>query len=169
MLALEKKTGKEIWKASSPDDRGAGHSSIVPSDIGGTRVYVQMTDNGAIGVRANDGKVLWTSPATGTAVIPTPIVRGDLVFFSVAYDKGGALLRQIPTGNGDVNIERIYGLEKALNNKHGGVVLVGEFLYGDTNDSHSPFCAELMTGKVRWKGRPSGRGSVSITAADGHL
>src|SRR5207253_6087599 len=46
------------------------------------------------------------------------------------------------------------GLEKALNNKHGGVVLVGDFLYGDTNDAGTPFCAELMTGKIRWKARP---------------
>jgi len=73
MLALEKKTGKEIWKASSPDDVGAGHASIVPSQVDGTRVYVQMTASGALGVRANDGKVLWTSPVPrSTAVIPTP-------------------------------------------------------------------------------------------------
>ena len=36
-------------------------------------------------------------------------------------------------------------------NKHGGVVLVGNYVYGDTEDSGIPFCAELMTGKIMWK------------------
>jgi outer membrane protein assembly factor BamB len=56
-----------------------------------------------------------------------------------------------------------------LNNKHGGIVLVGDFLYGDTNDSGTPFCAELMTGQVRWKERGSGKGSAAVISADGHL
>jgi hypothetical protein len=47
--------------------------------------------------------------------------------------------------------------------------LVGDYLYGDTDASGIPFCAELMTGDIKWKERGSGRGSVAITAADGHL
>ena len=54
-------------------------------------------------------------------------------------------------------------------NKHGGVVLVGDYVYGDTDDSGVPFCAELMTGHIMWKHRGSGRGSASMAAADGHL
>src|SRR5690606_3113277 len=115
------------------------------------------------------GKVLWTYPIDRTtAVIPTPIVRGDLVFFSAGYNRGGALLRQVDSDDG-VKVEEVYPLKTALNNKHGGVVLVGEHLYGDNNDSGSPWCAEFKTGKVLWKGRGSGRGSAAVTYADGHL
>ena len=66
-------------------------------------------------------------------------------------------------------MEVIYPLKSALTNKHGGIVLVGDYLYGDTDSSGIPFCAELITGDVKWKERGSGRGSVAITAADGHL
>jgi outer membrane protein assembly factor BamB len=170
MVALNKKTGEEIWKAASPGDRGAGHASVVISEVGGTRVYVNTTAGGALGVRAEDGQLLWTYPIDRTtAVIPTPIVRGDLVFFTAGYNRGGALLRQVPGDNGQVKAEEIYPLNTDLNNKHGGVILVGDHLYGDSNDGGMPFCAELMTGKIVWKERGPGKRSASVTAADGHL
>jgi outer membrane protein assembly factor BamB len=170
MVALNKKTGETIWKTAVTNDRGAGHASIVISQVGNTRVYVQTTAGGEIGVRAKDGKLLWAYPIDRTtAVIPTPIVRGDLVFFTAGYGRGGALLRQVPTPDGGVNVEDVYPLQKALANKHGGVVLVGNFLYGDTDSSGTPFCAEFLTGKVRWKKRGSGRGSAAVAYADGHL
>lgn len=170
MVALDKKTGDKVWTATVPNDRGAGHASMVTSEIGGTRVYVQTTAGGALGVRAKDGKVLWTFPIDRTtAVIPTPIVRGDLVFFSAGYGRGGALLRQVGNPEGEVKIDQVYGLQTALNNKHGGIVLVGDQLYGDTDSAGTPWCADLMTGKVRWKQRGSGSGSAAIGYADGHL
>ena len=48
-------------------------------------------------------------------------------------------------------------------------MLVGDYLYGDSEDRGIPFCAELMTGEVKWKSRGSGSDSASIVAADGHL
>jgi glucose dehydrogenase len=126
MVALDKKTGKEIWKCPMKDCRGAGHSSIVISKVGNRKVYVQTTASGAVGVDAASGKLLWSFPIDQTtAVIPTPIVRGDLVFFSAGYRRGGALLKQVATADG-VKMEEIYGLKQDLANKHGGLVLVGD-------------------------------------------
>jgi outer membrane protein assembly factor BamB len=169
LACLDKKTGRTIWTASVPEDRGAGHASIVVAEIGSTRVYVTTTAGGALGVRASDGKVLWTYPIDRTtAVIPTPIIRGDLVFFTAGYGRGGALLKQSASGDG-VKVEEVYGLNPDLTNKHGGVVLVGDFLYGDSDDKGTPWCAELASGRIRWKQRGSGRGSASVTYADGRL
>lgn len=170
MVALNKKNGEEIWKAASPGDRGAGHASAVISQVGPTRVYVNTTAGGALGVRAQDGQLLWTYPIDKTiAVIPTPIIRDDLVFFTAGYNRGGALLRQVPGDNGKVKAEVVYPLNTDLHNKHGGVILVGDHLYGDSGDQGTPFCAELMTGKIVWKERGPGKKSASVTAADGHL
>ncbi len=170
MVALDKRTGELRWSTSRPDDRGAGHSSIVITHVAGTKVYVQSTGSGAMGVRASDGKLLWTFDIEHTtAVIPTPIVRDDLVFFVAGYGRGGALLRQVPGTTGEVSIEAVYPLKKELGNKHGGVVLVGDYLYGDSEDRGVPWCAEFLTGEVKWKGRGSGHDSASVAAADGHL
>ncbi|MCS6852181.1 MAG: PQQ-like beta-propeller repeat protein [Gemmataceae bacterium] len=168
MVALNKRDGSLIWAASVPNDRGAGHASAVVAEIGGIRVYVQTSASGAFAVRASDGKFLWHYPFGATAVIPTPIVRGDLVFVDAGYGTGGALLKQIPDGD-SVKMEVVYPLKRELNNKHGGIVLVGDYIYGDTDANGVPWCAEFLTGTVRWKQRGSGSGSASITYADGHL
>ena len=167
MLALDKTTGKVLWSTARAEDRGAGHASIVISEVGGVKVYVQTTGSGALGVRAEDGKLLWSYPIDKTtAVIPTPIVRDDLVFFSAGYKRGGALLQQVPTADKGVEIKEIYPLQTRLANKHGGVVLVGDYLYGDSDDAGIPFCADFQTGEVKWQKRGSGKGSASVAAAD---
>jgi outer membrane protein assembly factor BamB len=169
MVALDKKSGKPLWSCPLPGCRGAGHASIVVAEVKGRRVYVQTTASGAMGVDAKTGVLLWTYPIDQTtAVIPTPIVRDDLVFFAAGYGRGGALLRQVPDGGG-MKVEEVYGLNRELANKHGGIVLVGDHLYGDSDDKGIPFCAELMTGKVVWKQRGSGRNSAALAAADGHV
>jgi len=98
MVAMDKKSGNPIWSASKSGIKGAGHASIVISNVGGVKIYVQTTAGSAIGVRAEDGKVLWDYEISATAVIPSPIVRGGLVFIVAGYGKGGALLKQVPAG-----------------------------------------------------------------------
>ncbi|HMO34414.1 MAG TPA: hypothetical protein PKA06_00085 [Gemmatales bacterium] len=103
-------------------------------------------------------------------MIPTPIIKGDLVLAAAGYGKGAALLRQIPDGEG-VKIEVLYDYKKELCNKHGGIVLVDDYIYGCADDKNIVYCANLTTGEVEagWKARGSGKGSIAITAADGHL
>jgi outer membrane protein assembly factor BamB len=166
MVALNKLTGEMVWQVVRPEDRGAGHASIVISTVGGRKVYVQSTGSGPMGV-SDEGKLLWTYDIDKTtAVIPTPIVRGDLVFFTAGYGRGGALLKQVPS-EGGIKIDELYPLNTKLGNKHGGVVLVGDYLYGDSEDRGIPFCADLMTGEVKWTNRGPGRGSAAVCAADG--
>jgi hypothetical protein len=170
VVALDKKSGRPIWACPVPNDPGAGHASIVSAEVGRRRVYVTTTAGGAIGIDAQTGKLLWTYPIDKTtAVIPTPIVKGDLVFFSAGYKRGGALLRQVPGPGGAVTVEQVYPLNTELANKHGGIVLVGDHLYGDSDDKGIPFCAELETGKIVWKERGSGRNSACVAAGDGHV
>ncbi|MEY4181163.1 MAG: hypothetical protein RLY70_4738 [Planctomycetota bacterium] len=168
MVAVNKLTGETVWTTARAGDRGAGHASIVIADIGGTRVYVTTTGSGAMGVRATDGKLLWSYEIDRTtAVIPTPIVRGELVFFAAGYKRGGALLKQVAQPENLVNVEEVYPIKTSLANKHGGIVLVGDHLFGDSDDAGVPFCANLMSGEIVWKERGSGRGSAAFAAADG--
>jgi outer membrane protein assembly factor BamB len=172
LVALDKKTGEPVWKTPVPGNTGAGHSSIVVAEVGKMRVLVQCTSSSVVGVRPDDGKLLWSQPFGKriTAVIPTPIVRGDLVFAVAGYGYGGMLLRQAADNDGGVKVEEVYAAKKDLADKHGGDILVGDYVYGDTEDSGNPYCAELMTGKLLWKKKGgSGRGSASIAYAEGRL
>src|SRR5262249_54516587 len=68
-----------------------------------------------------------------------------------------------------VKVEEVYPLQTHLNNKHGGIVLVGDYLYGDSDDKGIPWCADFLTGEQKWKSRGAGSGSASFAAADGCL
>ena len=169
VVALDKKSGDTLWTCKNPGDRGAGHASIVISKVGNQKVYVQSTGSGLIGF-AEGGALLWSYPIDKTtAVIPTPIVRDDLVFFTVGYKRGGALIRQVPSGNGQVAAKEIYGLNIKLANKHGGAVLVGEHVYADSDSDGRPYCAELMTGDIKWASKGSGSGSAVVIAGGDRL
>ena len=52
-----------------------------------------------------------------------------------------------------------------MQNHHGGVVLVNGYLYGFNNSILT--CLEFATGKMMWRDRSVGKGS--LTYADGHL
>ena len=58
-----------------------------------------------------------------------------------------------------------------LQNHHGGMVLVGDYLYGGHGHNNGfPVCVELATGKIAWrKNRGPGTGSAAVTYADGNL
>ena len=169
LVALDKKTGAVLWK-SAPGD-SAAYSSPVVSEACGVRQYVQLTANGVVGVSARDGRQLWRYDrfSGNTANVPTPVVLGDRVFCAAGYGRGGALLT-LSGGAGRIKVKEEY-CKPELTNKHGGVVVVGDYAFGDTDDSGKPWCAEWRTGKRRWvrAGRGKGAGSASLTYADGNL
>lgn len=177
MIALDKKTGKEKWKGYTPDGELAGYSSIVVSNAAGTRQYVTLTSKGVVSFKASDGKMLWRYGATGnrfadnTANVPTVVLMDDpnRIFASAGYGRGGGLV-QLTSAGGKIDTKEIYWKEN-LNNKHGGVIRVGDYLYGDHDDSGRIWCAEAKTGKVMWtrKDDAEGSGSASLTYADGML
>lgn len=171
MVALDKATGKEVWRCPI-DTRHteAGYSSVVVATVGGIRHYVQLFNGGLVGVSL-DGRVLWKHEKLGgnTANVPTPIVLGDYIFSSIGYGRGASLLH-LTVADGRITVREVY-YARELTNKHGGVIRVGDYVYGDTDDSGRPYCAEVKTGKVVWKRNDegTGRGSASVTFADGRL
>jgi outer membrane protein assembly factor BamB len=164
MVALDKMTGAEIWRAKELSDQ-AGYSSCIVADVGGVRSYITFTAGAAVGVRASDGKLMWryTNVANRVANCTTPVFADNKVFFSSAYDTGGALLN-LTAQNGEVKAQEAY-FTRDMMNHHGGMVLVNGYLYGFSNSVLT--CIEFNTGKVMWRERSVGKGS--ITYADGML
>jgi len=176
IAALNKKTGEVIWKCQMPDigSNGkdeAGYSSIVISRGAGVKQYVQLTNEGVVGVSA-EGTFLWgyNRVANGVANIPMPVIDGDYVFTSTAYQTGSALLKLVPDGGG-VKAQEVYWLDKSrFQNHHGGFVKVGDYIYGGHNHNKGePTCIEMKTGKIMWHADQPGKGSGCVLYADGRL
>jgi outer membrane protein assembly factor BamB len=164
IAALDKMTGATIWATKELSDE-AGYSSPVVADVQGVRTIMAFTGNAAVGVRATDGRLMWRygNASNNTANITTPVYANGKVFFTSAYGTGGALLRLQAKGEA-VTAEEIY-FTRNMQNHHGGVVLVDGYLYGFNNSILT--CMEFATGKVLWRDRSVGKGSVAY--ADGHL
>lgn len=180
IVALDKKTGKTIWKTPMQDggskgQDGAGYSSIVISNAGGVKQYVTLVGRGVIGVEANTGRPLWQyeKVANGTANVPTPIVDGNFVFCSSGYGDGGSALLELQKRGNRFGVREVYYYRaNEVQNHHGGMVLIDGHIYmGHGHNKGLPMCLEMRTGKVKWGGdfRGEGDGSAAIVAADGQI
>jgi hypothetical protein len=162
IVALDKKTGKVIWQ-SKDFTEGAQYSSIIAAEINGKRQYIQLTQKELVGLNAADGSVLWTSEWPGrTAVIPTPIVHENYVFITSGYGVGCKLV-QIGADNKPTDVYK----NDVMENHHGGVVLVGDHLYGFSNKGGWT-CQEFKTGTATWTEKKK-LGKGCLTYADGML
>jgi len=164
IVKLDKMTGKTVWTSKELSDT-AGYSSITVADVQGVRTYMTFTARAGVGVRASDGKLMfsYTKAANNVANIATPVFLDDKVFFTSGYGAGGALLALSAKG-GEVAATEVYHTPN-MRNHHGGVVVVDGYLYGFSDLILT--CLEFATGNVMWRDRSVGKGSV--TYADGHL
>lgn len=164
MVALDKATGELIWAATELKPGKAEYATVIPTEINGIRQYIKLFEKELVGVNAEDGKVIWTSPWSGkVAVIPTPIVSGNEIYISSGYGVGCKLVR-IGSDNKPTDVWE----NKTMVNHHGGVIKVDEHLYG-FSDAKGLICQDWETGELVWneKGQFTLKGSVHV--ADGHI
>jgi outer membrane protein assembly factor BamB len=161
MAAFDKMTGDVKWQSADITE-GAQYSSIVPATLGGKKEYVQLVMQTLFGVDAETGKLAWRSQWGGkTAVIPTPIVKGDEVFISSGYGVGCKKVSVKGSEATDVF------MNKDLENHHGGVVRVGDYLYGHSSKTGWT-CMAFADGTVKWSEKPALE-KGALTVADGML
>lgn len=190
LAALDKLTGKTIWKSQVPGGpdaapagpggrgprAGAGYSSVIAIDFGGQRQYVQFTAKAVIGVAAADGKFLWRydQPANRMGInCATPIYQDGQVFASSAYGAGGGLVKLSKDGADGVKAEEVY-FTKKMQNHHGGMIVTGGSLYGANggNEGGGLVCLDFKTGNVLWDQSKAPERKVtkgSVAMADGRL
>ena len=163
LAALDKTTGKVIWKSTGPDAGGAEYASIVVVGEGEKKQYVQFLQKAIIGVDAKTGKQLWRYERTaGQANILTPLVKKNRVFTSGSRT-GGACLELNQNGD-SVKAQEIF-FNPSLSPSIGGAVLVDGHIYGTSRTGI--FCADFATGKIAWQSRDVS--AASICSADGKL
>jgi outer membrane protein assembly factor BamB len=164
LVALDKTNGNVIWQCPAPGGDPAAYASAIVAEVGPVKQYVQFLAKGVVGVDARTGKFLWRYDKTidPAANIPTPVFRDGFVFSSTGRNQGS--LARLTADKDGVTVTPVY-FSKAMNNGLGGVVLVGDYLYG--TNTQQLLCLDFKTGDVKWRDRSVGPGSVCY--ADGHL
>lgn len=164
IVAFDKKTGSTVWEATDVKPGKAEYATLVPVEMNGKRQYVRLFESQVVSVDAETGKQLWKSDWPGkTAVIPTPIVDGNEVYVTSGYGVGSKLFKV-----GADNSTSDVWMNTVMKNHHGGVVKVGDHVYG-FSDGGGLICQDWKTGEMVWneKGRFTTKGAVHI--ADGKL
>ncbi len=105
MIAVDCKTGNLLWEVPNPDGWAMSHSSIMPFEFEGVKMYVYSAIGGVFGVAADgpsEGTVIWKSSRWNHSVVaPSPVCLPDgKIFLSAGYGAGSMAIKLIKSGSG---------------------------------------------------------------------
>lgn len=152
VIALDKNTGKEIWK--NLDDIAA-YSAPVIIEKNGKKTVVVWTEDSLSGLNTENGNIFWRFPwKVGSGMsIATPVLYGNYIFVSCFYS--GSML--IKLSDDYTSAEKVWQRcgeserkTDALHCVMNTPVILDEFIYGV--DSYGELrCLELKTGNRVWE------------------
>ena len=171
IVALDKDTGKAVWKSPGIGDKPGYASPIVVEDDGLRQIVTAMSQS-IVSVAADTGKLLWKFEhrVWMDENITTPIYHDGHIFVA-GPGRGATLLKlKVSTSKKKCSISQVWYNPK-FDNQHGGVVLTGGYLFGHAKKGSRLWCVEFKTGKTIYSvsHEASGKRSASLTLADGML
>jgi outer membrane protein assembly factor BamB len=180
LIAMDRKTGKDVWKVEEPGGkRGESGEKWIGSWSTPTllklkdREELVMSWPGVVKAYApKTGELLWTcegldkDKATDRLVYTSPLVTPEVVVAMAGY--GGPALAVKPGGKGDVTqTHRLWRLPTAPQ-RIGSGVIVGEHIY-ILNETGMMECLERKTGKTVFNERAGTGAWGSLVHADDKL
>jgi outer membrane protein assembly factor BamB len=178
LLAMDRKTGKDVWKVDEPGGKRGDTGEVwIGSWTTPTLLKLKERDElimswpGVVKAYApKTGDLLWTCGGLGKdegsdrLVYTSPLVSPEAVVAMAGY--GGPALAVKPGGTGDVTEARRLWRQKSGPQRIGSGVIVGDHVYM-LNEPGTAECIELKTGKSVWNERvgPGAWGSL-VRAGD---
>jgi outer membrane protein assembly factor BamB len=163
IVALDKQTGKDIWRTKRRDHRGWSTPIVV--NAGGRR---EIVVNGHEGVQAYDpasGRELWFCKSFSGRGEPTVTPAGDLL--CVVNGLSGDIYSVRPGGNGDVTATHMpWHTPRRGGRDCPSPIVVGKYIIV-CDMGGVVTCYDAEDGHVIWKDRLPGKFSGSPIAAGG--
>jgi outer membrane protein assembly factor BamB len=175
MVALNKENGETIWMSPTLNDTGAYVSPRLIR-FKGKDIIVTITGKWFFGADASDGNILWKfnyaalDPEEGLKIWPgapktntiTPLYRDGDIYITGGYNHPGVMFRISEKADAVTLLWK----DTTLDCHHGGVVLIGNYIYGSNwidNGRGNWCCVDWKTGKAGYNQNWNTKGSV-ITA-----
>lgn len=174
LIALDKRTGKEVWRVDIP----GGSFGEKPTEWNGswsTPLLVRAGDRDELVlmwpevVKAYDprtGRELWSCSGATKLAYTSPIAAGDMIF--ALYGFGGSAVAVRTGGSGDVTASHRVWVAPRNPQRIGSGVVVGDHLYV-LNAIGTLECVEVKTGRSLWSERTGAGAWGSLVQADGRL
>lgn len=153
LVAFDRKTGRELWRAI---DEKAGYSAPILIQQGQADVLVCWTGESVTGLNPSDGQVYWSiemKPRNMPIGVPTPVVNGNKLFVSSFYD-GSMMIELDETTPSASKLWHRIGADEintdALHSMISNPILRSDAVYGV--DSYGQFrCLDIETGDRVWE------------------
>ncbi|HVW02450.1 MAG TPA: PQQ-binding-like beta-propeller repeat protein [Planctomycetaceae bacterium] len=174
VIALDKKTGKTVWKTDRSIDYSEVQANLRKAYCTPIVVRVgeqaQLISPGGKGIMAYDpatGAELWKIRYNGWSITPRPLFGHGRVYFISDYVKP-ELLAIRPDGRGDVTDSHvIWSVTKGMPSRP-SPLLVDDLLFVISSDGVAS-CLVAETGETVWKERIGGNFSASPIYANGRI
>lgn len=165
VIALDKMTGANRWKADRPDVWLSWSSpQLVP--VGDRFELVLSGSEKLDGYDLRTGKWLWTVRGLARECVPTPVLANGLLI-SVS-GPNGAHLGVRPGGVGEVTESHVaWRSNRGTSFVPSGIALGERYYVAD--DKGIATCFDAATGTLLWRKRLGGRFTASPVAAAGRL
>jgi outer membrane protein assembly factor BamB len=180
LVAVDKMTGRLLWKTPEPDDTGtpkvygAGSSLTYQVVKGIPQVIVSVYRNDNLGVNATTGEVLWhwkLPKAVASGLVSTPVAIGSRVFFSgFQGDSSQGVCLEMTVEKGRIEPVVRYQSTRLQCNAYHTVSVVDGAVYGfGMGAEHEALqCTDFETGKLVWEqAGPDWSRKGNLTVADG--
>ena len=170
LLAVDLATGRPVWKTPNPLGWKMTHSSIMPMDFRGRRMFVYCASDGVVGVSAEDGTLLWQSSEwkISIATVPSPVCLPEGKIFLCGGYNAGAMMLQLEDRGGVVAPRILFRLKSNQfgSTQHTPIFFNGH-LFGVRDKDRELVCLDLQ-GKELWHSGPEHRfGLGPYLIADG--
>lgn len=183
VVALDKRTGKTVWRTERSidfQDLGPDGKPMAEGDlrkafatpqiitVDGAPLMISMGAKATYAYDPLTGRERWrVEERTNHSASTRPVTGFGLVFLPTGFPKG-ELLAVRPDGHGDVTGTHVaWRLTRGVPNKP-SVLLVDDLLFM-TTDAGVASAVEAKTGAVVWTGRIGGTHSASPVYADGRV
>jgi len=174
IVALDKKTGRTVWKTDRSVDYTAVHrfcrkGFCTPTVIqaGGRVELISPCSKAVFAYDPSTGRELWKINHYGWSMVPRPVSGHGLVFVVVDYDHP-ELWALRPGGHGDVTDSHVVWRHRSGVPSTPSLLLIDDLLYM-VDDNGVASCLEAKTGQVVWKERLGGDFSASPIYAAGRI
>lgn len=109
MIGVDINTGVKLWETPNPNGWKMSHSSVIPFNYKGQKMYVYSAIGGMAGIAAdgpNAGTLLWeVSQWNKSVVAPSPVCMPDGTVFITAGYGAGSMLIQLKESNGKFTVD----------------------------------------------------------------
>jgi outer membrane protein assembly factor BamB len=183
VVALDKRTGKTVWRTErSVDFKDIGPDGKIQAEgdfrkafatprvvtVGGKPVMFSIGSKAAYGYELSTGKELWRiEEPTNHSGSTVPAVGDGLVYYQSGFPRG-QLLAVRPDGAGDATATHVvWRVTRSVPNKPS--VLLKDGLIYMIGDAGVASAVDAKTGEIVWSSRVNGSFSASPVAADGRV